>query len=382
MSVSKKNIMHLIATNFYGGPEKQIVEHLKLLDKNLFKGIVASFLERNNKNEILEKAAYWGIDHCAIPMSGPFDFRAQSLLNKAIQRNEISLLCTHGYKACVMGWFAARKNNIPLLAFSRGYTSENIKVVFYEWLERKILDRADGIVAVSKGQEEKLRKFGIVGKKNWVIHNAVNVPEELQTISKREKDKFLSQFNIPRNALIVVTAGRLSPEKGHRYLVDAIVKCQAINKNIFYLFCGEGPCLEELKVQCQRQGILSNCLFVGFRRDLMKIFEVMDLFVLPSLTEGLPNVILESFAFAKPVVATSVGGVPELVEDGKNGLLVSPEQPHELADAMTIFLKNKALRESMGLAGLQKVKEEFNFERQGKLLVSVYYDLLGVTGSI
>lgn len=376
----RMNVVHLIATNFAGGPEKQIIEHLKLLDNIRFKGVVASFLEGDTDNEILGKAALGGVEHFAIPMTGALDLHAQHLLNTAINKNGISLLCTHGYKACVMGWLATRKNNIPLLAFSRGYTSENIKVRFYEWLERQVLKRADGIVSVSKGQEKKLRKLGVIGAKNWVVHNAVNVSEIPQIIPNEERTKIFAQFNIPPNALLVVTAGRLSPEKGHRYLVDAIARCQPTNKEVYYLFCGEGSCLKKLKDQSQLLGISSNCLFIGFRHDLQEIFKVMDLFVLPSLTEGLPNVVLESFSCAKAVVATSVGGVPELVDDGKNGLLVSPGQSQDLADAMSTLLSNRNLRESMGVAGFQKVKAEFSFEMQGELLVNIYAELLGLTG--
>lgn len=371
----RKNIMHLIASNFYGGPEKQIVEHLKILDSKKYLGVFASFQE-GASNEVLDRAAMDGLKTCAIPMAGVLDFKAQRMLAEIIRENEIDLLCTHGYKSCVMGWRAARTNNIPIIAFSRGYTSENFKVKIYEWLEQRILRMADGIVAVSHGQEKKIINLGIVGKRNWVVHNAVNVDTNPSDVSENEKNEVFSEFGVPSNAMLVVTAGRLSPEKGHRYLVDAIAKCRSDNKEIYYVFCGEGPCLEELKEQCQRLGVLSHCLFIGFRRDLQKIFRAMDLFVLPSLTEGLPNVVLESFACAKPVVATQVGGVPELVKDGVNGLLVPAQCSHSLAEAMKRFLGDRKFRHNMGLAGFETVKKDFGFVDQTRKLEMIYSEIL------
>ncbi len=178
------------------------------------------------------------------------------------------------------------------------------------------------------------------------------------------------------DAQLIVTAGRLSPEKGHRYLVDAIAKCQSDNKKIFYLFCGEGQCNDELKKQCEHLGVLSFCRFAGFRHDLQDIFRLMDFFVLPSLTEGLPNVVLESFACAKPVVATQVGGIPELVQNGVNGLMVPAQNTDRLANAMSYLINNKKKRYQMGMAGLDTVKNDFTFVEQTRKLEAIYSELL------
>ena len=367
--------MHLIATNFYGGPEKQIIEHLKSLTKCNFEGIVASFLEGDN-NEILERASQAGLKNCAIPMRGPLDFSAYFYLNKIIRQYKVSLLCTHGYKACVMGWWAARRNRIPALAFSRGYTSENIKVAFYEWLEQQVLKKVDGIVAVSEGQMKKLQSLGIFGRKSWVIHNAVNVAESLTAVTKKEKTEIFERLGVPQQALLVVAAGRLSPEKGHRYLVEAVAKTQPLERDVCYLFCGEGQCMAELKAQSRDLGIMDRCIFPGFRRDLQDVFKVMDLLVLPSLTEGLPNVVLEAFALAKPVIATKVGGVPEVIDNDKNGVLVPPKRPDLLAEAINKCLFAPEISRQMGEAGYRKVKSEFTFETQTKKLESIYHELL------
>jgi glycosyltransferase involved in cell wall biosynthesis len=376
MSLNHKIIMHLIATNFYGGPERQIIEHLMRLDKNYYRGVIASFLEDLGPNEILEKAKIAGLPHQGISMSGPLDIRAQWKLNWLLRHEKVDLLCVHGYKACVMGWWASLRLRIPVLVFSRGYTAEDIKVAFYEWLERRVIGRLAGIVFVSEGQKRKLESFGIQARKSWVVHNAVSVDSIREGEGTEIRGIVLRRLGIPENSKMIVTAGRLSPEKGHRFLVEAIGKMGKKTRDTFFIFCGEGPCKKDLEEQVQKLGISEQCRFPGFRRDLNDIFKIMDLMVLPSLTEGFPNVVLEAFACAKPVVVTRVGGVTEVVEDGVNGIVVPPKRSDLLAEAIKKCLQSPETAKKMGDAGYRKVKTEFTFERQTKKLETIYHELL------
>lgn len=371
-------VLHLIATNFFGGPEKQILEHLKRLNPKRFRGVLTSFREWGEPNELLETAAAQGLNHYSIPMHGPFDFRAQFHLNRIIRSEGIDILVVHHYKACVMGWWAGRKFGIPVLAYSRGYTAENRKIAFYYWLERKILRRVSGVVAVSAGQGKRLSEYGIRPANFWVVHNAISVncsptPKE---ISSAKRAKVLADLQIPFNAKIIVTAGRLSPEKGHRFLVEAIPKIHSENHDTFFVFCGDGPMTEKIIEQAKSLGALDRCRFVGFRRDLAEIFSVMDLMVLPSLSEGLPNVVLEAFAASKPVVASNIGGVPEVVEEGINGYLVPPGRPQPLAEAILKMLCDPAKMQSMGSAGYERVRREFTFEAQTEKLEAIYHQMI------
>ena len=165
-------VMHLIATNFFGGPEKQIVEHLKRLEMEKYCGIVTSFIEYRKENETLQEAERAGLKFFGIPMNGPIDISAQWKLTQLVHKEKVALLCVHGYKACVMGLWAGRRNKIPVIAFSRGYTTENVKIKFYNWLERIALRNMDGIIAVSEGQLNKLEGLGISNYNSRVVHNA------------------------------------------------------------------------------------------------------------------------------------------------------------------------------------------------------------------
>lgn len=374
-SKSQFTIVHLIASNFYGGPEKQIVEHLKRLDKTYFRGIVVSFFE-GEVNQILQKAAEAGLQNYSIPMNGPLDIRALWDLNQFVKKNQVNLLCVHGYKAAVMGWLAGKKNKIPVLAFSRGYTAENKKVAFYEWLDRQVLKRVSGIIAVSEGQKKKLDSYGVYGKKSWVVHNAVVTPQRNNLTNNEIKNKVFAKLAIPDNSKLVVSAGRLSPEKGHKYLVDAIGQISKKRKNTIFVFCGDGVCKKDLENQAKNLGVYTLCRFPGFQRNVHDFFQLMDLMVLPSLTEGLPNVVLEAFSWAKPVVATKVGGVPELVVDGQNGYLVADQRPDLLAKAIDVCLTSPENMRAMGQKGYERVVLEFSFENQTQKLEKIYHEIL------
>lgn len=376
MKNKQKKVMHLIATNFYGGPEKQIIEHLKCLNPAKYLSVVGSFIENGTNNEILSVASENKIPYIEIPMAGPLDFTAQKRLIHKIKEMKVDLLCSHGYKSCVMGWWAGKKCKIPVIAFSRGYTAENYKVAFYEWLDRKAINKVAGIVAVSEGQKKKLECLGVKNRK-WVVHNSVNInklDKERRDLIKKAVYSRLGIKDMSRR--LIVTAGRLSPEKGHRYLIEAIAKINHETINATYVFCGEGICQKELINRAKQLKIDHRCVFPGFRKDLQDIFQAMDLLVLPSLTEGLPNVVLEAFACAKPVVATSVGGVPELVENNVNGVLVTPERPDQLANGIAMCLTSDQYLQDFGEAGYQKVKNEFNFEFQTKKLEAIYSEIL------
>ncbi len=377
LNTQRKTIMHLIATNFYGGPEKQIVEHLLRLRKEEYRGVVTSFIENNAPNEILARAKTASLDQYGIPMSGPIDVRALFMLVTLLKRERVDILCAHGYKSTILGWIAARMNGTPVIAFSRGYTAENRKVAFYEWLDRLVLRKVDGIVAVSAGQSRTLDALGVHGCKRWVVHNAALINHVKNGEGEELRQSINNHFHIPKDSMLVVTAGRLSPEKGHRFLVEAIALMRGVSENVCFLFCGDGVCRYDLERQADHLGVGWRCRFAGFRHDIEKIFRAMDIMALPSLTEGLPNVVLEAFACGKPVVATAVGGVPEIVVHGENGLLVPPGRPDLIADALTQLLADPQRMFSMGRQGYRKVKDEFSFDAQAQVLMGIYREFIG-----
>jgi len=219
MSTARHTIAHLIATNFYGGPEKQIIEHLVRLRSKQYRGIVLSFIENGSPNEILKKSESVGLDHYGIPMSGPVDLSALRKTIRTISDTKTDLLCVHGYKSIIFGWCIKICQGIPVIAFSRGYTAENKKVAFYEWMERRFIGRLDGIISVSEGQRKRLAELGVRTKREWVVHNAALLNGNQAGLHPDLRDAVCRRLDVPIEGKLVVSAGRLSPEKGHVHLV-------------------------------------------------------------------------------------------------------------------------------------------------------------------
>jgi glycosyltransferase involved in cell wall biosynthesis len=368
-------IAHVIASNFYGGPEKQIVVHLKRLDTSVYSGMLVSFLENGRDSEILDRARLAGIAHQGIRMASPLDIKAWRNLKRIVRDEAVDLLCVHGYKSTVMGAWIHKTLSVPTLAFSRGYTAENAKVAFYEFLDRLALRLVSGVVCVSEGQRRRLEALGVRARHVWVVHNAVSTPASVHDLQTARRS-VLKRFELPVDSLLCVSAGRLSPEKGHKDLLGAIAAMGEQAFGCSFLLCGDGPCRNALERQAHALGIWERVRFAGFISDIQDVFQVMDLLVLPSHSEGLPNVVLEAFACGKAVVATSVGGVPELVENGRSGILVPPGQPGVLAEAIVRCITEPSLREAYGRAGQSTVRSQFTFEEQTRRLESIYAQIL------
>lgn len=366
------NVLHLRASNFYGGPEKQIVEHGLRVNKDRFRFILCPFREGNRVSELESVAVSLGLTVTPLIASSSFSpFLITRLLN-ILKHFSVNILCTHGYKPNVISQIAVRIHKIPLITFSRGWTYENRRVRFYESLDRLFIKSADYVVAVSQGHKTELAKLGIEPSHMTVIHNAVNSSKPPQQGAASLK----SILGVGAESQVVVSAGRLSPEKNFSALIDAAAIIRRELPDTVFAIFGDGVLREDLAARVEASG-LKSCFFLpGFRKDFTALLHEVDLFVLPSLTEGLPNVVLEAFACAKPVVATAVGGVPEIVEDGINGVLVPKERPDLLAEAIKGCLADPGKSRMMGEAGYNKVKSEFTFESQTQKLEAIYNEIL------
>jgi glycosyltransferase involved in cell wall biosynthesis len=208
-----------------------------------------------------------------------------------------------------------------------------------------------------------------------VVHNAVLPVPPPGDADESRRDVF-SRLGIQQDRLLIVSAGRLSPEKGYGDLLRAIALMGPTASKCAFVVCGDGSLAPQLTKMARDLDLSKLVQFCGFRSDILEIFQAMDLFVLPSLTEGFPNVLLEAFACGKPAVATSVGGVPELVRHGENGILVPPSRPDLLGKAVADYVDSPNRRLTSGHAALRAVTSRFTFEKQTARLQAVYCELL------
>ncbi len=282
-----------------------------------------------------------------------------------LERVEADVLCCHGYKANLLGRIAARRRKIPVVAVARGWTGESFKVRLYERLDRFHLRWMDHVVCVSEAQAAKVRRAGVRAARMSVIYNAID-PTRFHEPDARYRAKLLRYFRQPRTH-IIGAAGRLSPEKGFDVLVTAAEQVLRTHPSAGFVLFGEGPERARLQQQINAAGLNQTFILCGFRADLDRFLPHFDLLVLPSYTEGLPNVVLEAFAASVPVVATAVGGTPEVIEDGVSGYLVPPGNAEVMAERIGESLTWGDKLPDMGRKGRLRVQEKFGFATQARL---------------
>jgi glycosyltransferase involved in cell wall biosynthesis len=361
-----RTLVHLRPTNFFGGPEKQIVEQSVRLAGRGWRPVIASFREGPGEVELIEHARARGLETALVESSGALDPRTVGRVRELLRSQNAAVLVTHGYKADITGHLAVRQTGLPVIAWVRGFTGENWKVRLYESLDRWFLRRVPVVVAVSHGTAEMLRQIGVPRERLHVVPNAVlPAPAAVRPAALRD------ELGIPERAALLVAAGRLSPEKGQAVLVESLPVLVARGLDVHAVLLGDGPDREALAALARRMGVETRVHLPGFRRDVLSCLAAADVVVNPSLTEGLPNVVLEAMSVGAPVVATAVGGVPELIRDGSTGWLVAAGEPGALAAAIAGVLADRGLARNVGLEARATVEAGFTFAVQVEQVLEV-----------
>lgn len=355
---SPLRIGHLIASDFAGGPEKQILTLSQQLRDRGWRVIIGSFGENRPRVEILENAGAIGFETFRVETRSPFDPRSILQIREQLHSHRLDVLVSHGYKANILGRIATVGTATRPLATVRGFTAATTNIVVYEKLERLVLRTFPLVLGVSEGTLAILRQHGLSGPRYRVLHNAVDCSITPDPVDLRR------EYSLPDDAQVLVAAGRLSPEKGHGYLVEAMARVRETNERAHCIIFGEGALASRLQSKIEKLGLEDRVQLVGFRRDVLRCLAAADLVVNPSLTEGLPNVVLEAMSQATAVVATEVGGVGELIVDGQSGWLVEPARPDRLAKAIGRALADDELRKTTGRESRRTAAERFSFEYQ------------------
>ncbi len=365
----KYDILHLIGSNLVGGPEKQILHHAQDMQNSEYRIAIGSFHDLSERPEVLVAAEQRNIPTFCLP--GGLRFDLVHHLSRQLKEHPGALLCTHGFKANVVGYLAARRTGTRHVAFVRGFTAENKRVVFYEILERQALKRAQRVVCVSQKQAEEIEHLRGKRRRPLVVKNAMLPPYSRQHDGEPVSRKSLG---ISDDAFVFGSVGRLSIEKGHRFMVSAfhrILRNADRGGNLFLIVVGDGREQGPLERQATELGIREQVHFAGFQGSPAEWMRLMDCVIQPSLTEGTPNAVLEALCLRVPVIATAVGGVPDLIADGRNGLLVPAEDVNGLADAMDRMRNSAELRARL-VDGAAELTREYLPAHQRQKLIEVY----------
>jgi glycosyltransferase involved in cell wall biosynthesis len=351
-------VVHLMASPFFGGPERQMLGLARHLPPEV-ESVFLSFAERGLARAFLDEARRHGFESKALLHNTPRFFACVREVEQELRRLHADLLCCSGYKPDLVGWRAARRAGIPVISISHGWTAATWKVRCYETLDRWVLRRMDAVACVSKAQGHKVRRAGVEEAKIAVIQNAIGEDAfvEPSVDGRAELDRLFS-FK-PR--WIIGAAGRLSPEKGFAVLVEAAATVLKRRPEAGFVLFGEGPLRADLERLIGERGLKEKFILAGFRNDLGRVLPNFDVNVMSSYTEGLPVILLEAGAAGVPTVATAVGGIPEVIDDGQSGFLVPAGDAAALADRLIGLLDQDAQRRALGGAARDRVRRDFSF---------------------
>lgn len=231
-----------------------------------------------------------------------------------------------------------------------------------------------GFVAVSdQVKQAMIEMIGPIGSKVTVICNGIDTRKYEKVV---DKELVRSQFGLDLQKHLIVVVATLKEQKGHRYLVDALASVVPQNPQVHAIFIGNGPLRAELESQVNERDLNGHIYFLGDRHDVPELLAASDLFVLPSLWEGLPMALLEAMATGLPVIATKVSGTVQVVIPDESGILVPPGDVEELAQSIGSLLHDPKRAKAMGQAARRRVVENFSAQKQAAEHLSLYYRLL------
>lgn len=360
--MSKSCIIHLRSTGFFGGPERAILG--QCLSQSDFDFVCASFVRGDAPNTFLEKANQAGLETARIVDSFAGDFRVIRQIRQLLKRTGTSLLVSHDYKANFFGRLAVQGSGVRQIAHFRGRTAEDQKVRLYNFIDGILLRRMSRVLAVSEKSGQYLEDIGVSAEAISIVPNAIENEKLAPVDFHRQAD--------PDRPRRLVAAGRLSYEKGYDVLLDAVALIHNQAPSFTLHIYGHGLEEKGLKESADRLGITDVILFEGFVDDILPVFRQSDFLVLPSRSEGMPNVILEAWSQKLGVLSTTVGGVPEMITHGSSGLMVPPENPEALAEQLLVALANPEEMIHYGQAGYQLVQDKYNYHKQALLLKDIY----------
>jgi len=321
------------------------------------------------QSSLAHKARCTGLRVFPVKMCGEWDLLAAYRLKKIIVNNSVRIVHLHSSHAHALGLLAARSAGNCKVILSR-------RVDFH--IRNNILSRAkylnvDRVIAISERVKRVLVSDGVPEERVDVVYSGVDI-ERFQNV---EGEYLVSEFGLDRNNLRIGNIAALAWHKDHRTLIKAARIVIDRFPQAIFLIVGEGSLRRELEILIKKSNLEKNVKLLGFRRDIPEILSILDLFVLSSSWEGLGTSLLDAFASRIPVVATNVGGIPEIVKDRENGILVPPANPGALAEAIIFFLRNRDLACEMAKKGFRLVREKFNIGRMVEETRKIYDRMTG-----
>jgi glycosyltransferase involved in cell wall biosynthesis len=321
-------------------------------------------------NAFIEAARNAGIPVSIVWERSRFDRNVLRQLAEEVEIQQAHYIQTHSVKSHFLLSRLCNKIAVPWIAFHHGYTDEDLKMRLFNQLDRFSLPKATAVVTVCEAFAKDIQRYGIPWEKIRVLHNSLDPEWAERPELAEEAARIRSALHL--GGPVILCAGRFSKEKGHAVLITAAQLLRAEGRVYTILLVGDGPLRAQMEDLVRRKGLEASIVFVGQKGDVRPYFSASDILVLPSLSEGSPNVILEAMAAQLPIVATKVGGVPEIVVNENTGLLVASNDAAELAAAIRRLIENAGLSQALAHQAYRRLKEHFSPAQYDAALFNIY----------
>jgi glycosyltransferase involved in cell wall biosynthesis len=338
---------------------------------------LVSFDRGNNPgrpNGFVTAASDLGLELCVIPERFRFDTRVISALRKIVEVKAPDIVLTHQVKSHLLMSISRLPHRFPWVAFHHGYTTTDRKMRAYNLLNRWSLPKADRVITVCEAFARDLRVAGVSRERIHVQHNSIR-PEER---SESEGEALRTHLGVAKGKILLLSVGRLSREKGHIDLMSAFRHLQEIypDNRATLVIVGDGPERANLTALSASLNLGLRVILAGQIDNVSPFYTAADIVVLPSHSEGSPYVLLEAMAARVPVVATAVGGVPEMVKDEESALLVPARDPRRLAMAIARLLAEPKLAHNLTENAATLVGTRYAPDTQVRSLVRIFRSVL------
>lgn len=367
------NVLHVIDKLSMDGVNPSscailLEEWISCLESDKFNWVVCTLRNPDPAGKLLEKKGirvyYFGY--------GKISYKNVKGIINLIEKEKIDILHLHGYSAANFGRIASRKTDVINVVHEHAV----LRTLPHQYIADLILRNfTDCAVAVSENVKDfMIRSRRIPSKRITVIRNGIDIDKfrksDDKTIEIRRRE-----LEVPESARVVGTVTRLRKEKGVEYFIKAIPYILNEFSDVYFLIVGDGPLRTQMESLTRDLNISEKVKFLGFRKDIVELLSIFDINVIPSLTEGFPLSLVEAMAVGNVIVATKVGGMKEIAEDGKHVLFVPTKNPLEIGEKVKFLLKNSLISEKLSLYSMESAKN-FSIERSTMSLEELYISLL------
>jgi len=367
----KIKILETIRQGQIGGGERHVLDLVKGMEKSKFEPIVLSFTD----GQMIEELRQEGIEVHVIHTEKAFDRSVWPKVTEFAKDKGFHIIHAHGTRACSNSFKTAKQLGLPLLYTVHGWSFHPGQNPILRTLRKHFEGRLISKTAATLFVSDENQKTGIKAfapKRPRVVKNGVDLSRfRLDVISDVRKE-----LNIPADVFLIGYICRITLQKDPFTLIQAMAIVANANPNIHLLMVGDGDLKKETLNRIKKLNLSSKITFTSFRTDIPQVLKSLDLYCLPSLWEGLPIGVLEAMSMSLPVIATSVGGTSELIQEGINGFLIPEKNAEKLAGRILDLASNKPLCEKMGKRSREMIEGEFSVVNCVEGVTAVYNEVL------